>query len=350
MACLSACREMLYIYRTSKIQSMKKGIYCLFLLVLSLSASQAQKPEHYFFKESYILKPFLSEVRSTAIKAELGWLNELDENYYLSDYTHRPFMEVHLGTELPVYYFQNRQKGFKFSTSGFMGNLLLIDMFEETTAPVINTDYFFGLKASAIQYIDHPHIRNIGLKLVPVFHESTHIGDEFTIHGYQDLPGFRRVNVSYEAWEIAAVINDPDTMKTNLLSAKLGFHGLWNPAKGYYTTDSLETKNRMAPPSKKNHEYYVQLNWQRTKGFLCSGRWMNVLSLEASNRLKFSYDEAETESRRWNINLYVGWQYLSEKSGHNLGFFFRYYAGIMPYGQFRNTGGYRYAGLSIVYH
>ena len=329
---------------------MKKVLLGTLLLALSISAVKGQETEQSFFKESHILKPFLSEIRSTTMKAELAWLNKLDENYYVSDYTTRPFIEVHLGTELPVYYLLNRQKGFKFSASGFIGNMLLIDMFEQNTAPVINTDYFFGLKFAALKYIDNPYIRNFGLKLVPLFHESTHIGDEFSIHGYHELPGFRRVNVSYEAWEIAAVINDPDTIQSNLLSAKVGFHGLWDPANGYYATDSLETKNRLARPSEKNYEYYIQLNLQRTRGFLCSERWMNVLSVEASNRLKFSYDEAIAEKRSWNFNLYFGWEYIAEKSGNHLGFFFRYYAGIIPNGQFRNTGGYRYAALSLVYH
>ena len=329
---------------------MKKVVFSVFMLALSISAMKGQEAEHYFFKDSHILKPFLSEIRSTANKLELARLNKLDENYYVSDYANRPFMEVHLGTELPLYYLLNSQKDFQFSLSGYIANILLIDMFEMNTAPVINTDYFFGLKAAAVKYMDNPYIRNIGLKLVPIFHESTHIGDEFSIHGYNDLPGFRRVNVSYEAWEIAAVINDPDTIKSNLFSAKVGFHGLWNTSKGYYTTDSLETKGVLAPPSEKNYEYYLQLNLQRTRGFLCSNRWMNLVSLEANNRLKFSYDEAVKETRSWNINLYLGWKYIARKSGHNVGLFFRYYAGIMPYGQFRNTGGYRYAGLSIVYH
>lgn len=77
---------------------------------------------------------------------------------------------------------------------------------------------------------------------------------------------------------------------------------------------------------------------------------MNILSVEANNRLKFSYDEGVLEERKWNINLYLGWKYIAKKSGHKLGFFIRYYAGIIPNGQFRNTGGYRYAGLNIVYH
>ena len=340
---------MCYIYKGPKSPAMKKVLLCSFLLALSISAMKGQDTEHYFFRESHILKPFLSEIRSTTIKAELAWLNKLDDNYYVSDYASRPFVEVHLGTELPVYYLLNRQKNFKFSTSGYIGSILLIDMFEENTSPVINTDYFFGLKAAAIKYTGNPYIRNVGIKLVPLFHESTHIGDEFSIHGYHDLPGFRRVNVSYEAWEIAAVINDPDTIKSNLLSAKIGFHGLWNSADGYFATDSLETKNRLAPPSSKNYEYYLQLNLQRTKGFLCSDRWMNVISMEVNNRLKFSYDEAIAEKRSWNFNFYFGWKYISEKTGQHLGFFFRYYTGIIPNGQFRNTGGYRYAALSLVY-
>lgn len=329
---------------------MKKIVLCTSLWALCMAAALGQDTRHNFFKDSHILKPFLSEIRSTAIKTELAWLNKLDDNYYVSDYAHRPFIEVHLGTQLPLYYLVNRQKDFKFSVSGYLGNILLIDMFEEITAPIINTDYFFGLKTAAVKYIDHPHVRNVGLKLVPVFHESTHLGDEFSIHGFHDLPTFRRVNVSYEAWEIAAVINDPDTLRSNLLSAKLGFHGLWNWSRGYYSTDSLETKGQEVPASKKNYAYYIQMNLQRTSGFLCSERWMNVLSVEASNRLKFSYDEAAGEKRSWNINLYFGWKYLAHKTGRNLGFFFRYYAGIIPNGQFRNTGAYRYAALSIVYH
>jgi hypothetical protein len=328
---------------------MNKAILPPLMFILLSVFVNGQETEHYFFKESAILKPFLSEIRSTTIKAEVASLNKLDDNYYVSDYASRPFIEVHLGTELPFYYMVNRSKDLKFSASGFIGNILLIDMFEDITAPVINTDYFFGIKTALVKYVDNPYMKNFGIKLVPLFHESTHIGDEFSIHGYNDIPSFRRINVSYEAWEIAAVINDPDTIRTNLFSAKIGLHGLWDNERGYYTTDSLETKEVMAPPSKKNYEYYIQLNLQRTSGFLCSERWMNVVSLEANNRLKFSYDYGVPEERSWNFNFYLGWKYMTKRAGRNMGFFFRYYAGIIPNGQFRNTDGYRYAAISIVY-
>ncbi len=240
-------------------------------------------------------------------------------------------------------------KKIKFSTGGYIGNILLIDMLESNTSPIINTDYFFGLQASVLKYIDKPHFSNIGFKFIPIFHESTHIGDEFSLHGYNNIPDFRRINVSYEAWEIAVVLNDPDTIKTNLISVKAGFHGLWNDAKGYYNTDSLETKGVIIPPSEKNYEYYFQMNMQRTKGFLCSEKWMQVLSVEASNRLKFSYDMNIPEKRLWNFNIYLGWKHITRASGRNIGFFIRYYSGIIPNGQFRNTSGYQYAAISIVY-
>lgn len=310
---------------------------------------RGQETEYSFFRTSDILKPFLAEIRSTTVKVELAWLNKLDNNYYVSDYRNRPFIESHLGAEAPLFYLEDRSRKIKFSTGGYIGNILLIDMFEDITSPIINTDYFFGLQANALKYFNGNFIRNAGVKFVPVFHESTHIGDEFSLHGYNSISGFRRVNVSFEAWEVAFVLNDPDTIKTNLFSAKVGFHGLWDNAKGYYTSDTLETNGAIISPSKKNFEYYFQVNIQRTQGFLCSGRWMQVLSAEAGNRLRFSYDQSIPEKRTWNFNIYLGWKYVTNDSGRNIGFFFRYYNGIIPNGQFRNTGGFHYTAISLVY-
>ncbi len=329
---------------------MKKMTLSILLLIPVLASVSGQEADHRLFRESGMMKPFLAEMRSPAFKGELAFLNKLDQNYYVGDISGRPLMEIHLGTRLPVYSLINERKHIGFFTGGFIGNVLLIDMFEETTAPVINTDYFFGLQAGILKYLDHLYIRNIGLSLVPVFHESTHLGDEFSLHGFQEIPGFKRINVSYEAWEIAAVINEPGNLETNLLSAKAGFQRLWNHDRGYYATDSLETKGLEVPASVKNYAYYLQLNLQRTEGVLCSERWMQVISAEVSNRLKFSYEPAFPEKRTWNFNFYLGWKYLVEGSGRNIGFFVRYYRGINPHGQFRSTDGFRYVALSIVYH
>ena len=319
----------------------------LFFLIVTVSA---QSPGISFFKESQVMKPFVSEIRSTVIKTEFAFLNKLDNNYYVSDYTGRPFIETHLGVDIPVVNYNNSDNKLKFNLSGEIGNILLIDMFEDITAPVINTDYFFGLRAGAVKYLEGSSIKNIGVKVVPVFHEITHIGDEFSIHGFNDIPDFRRVNISYEAWELAIAINDPDTIISNLLSVKAGIQGLWQPEKGYYSTDTLETKGYMVPAGDKNLEYYLQLNLQRSEGFLCSGRWINIASLEVRNRIKFSYDNNIPEERRWNYNFYFGWKHNAKAALRNIGFYLRYYHGIIPNGQFRNTDGYNYFGLSIIYN
>lgn len=329
---------------------MRRPVLIINLVLMLASAVHAQNVKTEIFSESRVLKPFISEIRSTVIKTELAFLNKLDKNYYVSDYNRRPFIEPHLGVDMPIINYYNYDKQLKFNLSGEIGNILLIDMFEEITAPVINTDYFFGLRAGAIKYLEGSSLSNIGVKVVPVFHESTHIGDEFSIHGFNDVPGFKRINISYEAWEMAVVINDPDTIMSNLLSFKAGIQGLWNPAKGYYTTDTLETRGYEVPGGEKNTEYYLQLNLQRTEGFLCSGRWMNIASLEIRNRVRLSYDINVPEERKLNYNLYFGWKHLSKKAFRNIGFYIRYYHGIIPNGQFRNTDGYNYLGLSIIYN
>lgn len=63
---------------------MKKAIIIPLLYAVSSICIFGQGSEHYFFKESNILKPFLSEIRSTVIKGELAYLNKLDKNYYVT--------------------------------------------------------------------------------------------------------------------------------------------------------------------------------------------------------------------------------------------------------------------------
>ena len=329
---------------------MLKYVLLLSCILTSLPLNlKGQEKKLRFFEKSDILKPFVSEIRSNVIKSELAFINKLDNNYYLTDYSKRPFVETHLGVDIPVLYYADKLKKTKYSLTGEIGNILLIDMFEEITAPVINTDYFFGLRAAAVKYVDKDVIKNIGIKIVPVFHESTHIGDEFALHGFVKIPDFKRINISYEAWEIATVLNDPDTITTNLFSIKAGLQGLWNTAKGYYVTDTLETKGAIVPPGKRNLEYHIQFNYQRTEGILCSDKWMQVISMEIRNRIKFSYDDAIPEERTWNYNIYFGYDHISKSGGGNIGFYLRFYSGIIPNGQFRNTGGYRYISLGLIY-
>ena len=222
---------------------------------------------------------------------------------------------------------------------------------ELKTAPVINTDYWFG---TCIKFITYPFsdkvsfLKNFSLKILPYFHESTHLGDEFSIRGYEQIEDFKRINISYEAWKLSVTVNDPDTLTGNICSLKAGIQNLWLVKSGYYFTDSIETKGVIVPKSNKPFEYYFSLNYQRSKGFMCTKKWNNIISGELSNRPMFSYDPNIPESRIWSYNIYFGWGYkTSDKPFRNFGIFIKHYTGINPHGQFRNSHNFKFTALSI---
>ncbi|MCF8362296.1 MAG: DUF1207 domain-containing protein [Prolixibacteraceae bacterium] len=328
---------------------MRITIISLILFIQAFSL-HAQDSEFIFSQSTNTLKPFLSDIRSPLIKAETGFLNKLDGNYFVKNYNNKPFIESNLGVTIPFVNYHNYQDNFKIISSGYIGNNVLVDLFGPPTAAVVNTDYFMGFRTGFLKYTEHPLVKNIGVTLIPLFHESTHLGDEYSLHGYQKIPGFKRINLSHESWEMAVVLNDPDTIQGNILSFKAGLQGLWNKADGYYFTDSLEVKGTEVPKSKNNLEFFFNINWQRSNGFLCSEKWTNIFSMEVRNRTQFSYEADIPEQRTWNYNIYFGWLYNNIKSQRKPGLFLRYYNGIIPHGQLRNTSGYHFIGLSLVYY
>ncbi len=168
------------------------------------------------------------------------------------------------------------------------------------------------------------------------------------MHGFEKISNFKRINISYEAWDLSVTLNDPDTLKGNIFSVKAGIQNLWTIKDGYYFTDSLEVKGANIPKSTKTAEFYSVFNYQRTKGFLASEKWINIFSIEARNRVKFSYQENAESTRAWGINSYFGWLYKkSNNPFQNIGFFIRHYQGINPHGQFRNNDDFKFTGLSV---
>jgi len=325
---------------------MQKKIIYLIILLLPFSVFSQKKIS--FFENVKYSKNFISETRSPITKLEVGYLNKVNSNYYNNEDVKRPFIESHLGYDLNI--FSVNKQIYKFAFSLPAGTITLTDMFEEKTAPVINTDYWFGTQFKFIAYPfnNNNFAKNISLNLIPIFHESTHLGDEFVLHGYNNIPDFKRINISYEAWKISITLNDPDTLKGNLFSVKASIQNLWTIKDGYYFTDSLEVKGAIIPRSNKTWEYYFVLNYQRSKGFLCSNKWQNIFSAEINNRPQFSYSEIIPEKRTWSYNIYFGWKYkITNKPFGNIGFFIKHYQGINPHGQFRNTDNFRLTAFSI---
>ncbi len=91
-------------------------------------------------------KPFLADLSSTITTVGVG-INKNNKEYDLSPKkveNYKPTVVVNLGASIPIYtknIFKNR---FGFAFSAPIHFQLWIDMFENTTAPVLNTDTILG--------------------------------------------------------------------------------------------------------------------------------------------------------------------------------------------------------------
>jgi hypothetical protein len=323
----------------------------LIFLALILLVTQAKAENFHFFKYQSFGKAFISDIYSSHIKIQSGFINDLGEHYYKANYKKRPFFEAQMGGDISlISYYKNFEGGrLKCASVGMASFNLLLDALETTTSMVINTDYWMGLELRCLLYhhsIEKTGLRNIGLVLVPLYHESTHVGDEYTIEGLQKSDEFYRVNVSYEAWKLSLIINDPDTLKGNILSARIGIQSVWFAKDGYYQYDILETSGQELLPSQRIFSYWVQLNWRRTQGLVASKEIHQINSLEIHNRVKFGYFPDDPERRVWNFNAYLGWEYQSDNE-RKVGAYLHAYYGINPHGQFRYIDNFYFLGLAF---
>jgi hypothetical protein len=328
---------------------MRNFTYYLLLVILLLAVKQgfSQKEDNYFslFQQRTFYKPFASEISSTLSKISTGGTKSTLQN---GDKIYSALTEIHLGVDLPLLY--NKNNFFTWQFFMPVSIHVLWSTFEETTAPIVNNDYRFAFAFAGIKYFDNNNfIKNISLKITPLAHESTHLGDEVSIYGLQYIDSFYRVNVSYEYYELGLVINDPDTIKGNLLSFKFGFMGLINHNKGYYSLFEDEIGDRTFFKSDRWAEYYIEVNYKKATGFLTTKTWHPEISVEFRNRVRYQYEKPGKEDRVWCINAFIGYKFVPKhaKGIESVGNYFRYYNGINPYGQFRNID-YRFLGYSIV--
>lgn len=291
-------------------------------------------------------KPFVSEISSTLNNLSFGYVKTSKvSGRGEKDLT---VNEVHLGIDLPLLYARN--PGFKWAVSIPISTHMVWYPLEEITSPIINNDYRFGFAYSGHVALKNNSIKNVSFEVKPFAHESTHLGDEFTITGLQEDTSFYRVNVSYEYYELSLTVNDPEaSSNTNNISVKVGFMGLINTHKGYYSLFENEIGNKTLYPSRRSGEFYVDVDYKKVKGFLTSSHWQPNISMELRNRVKYNYQATGKENRVWCFNVYAGYTYVSNIANtiKSIGHYFRYYNGLNPCGQFRN-GMCTFIGYSLI--
>ena len=356
---------------------MKKLSSILFILLLGLSFTVSSQDTirpvwDGFIESANYAKPFISEMHSTVSKVELGYNKSYSEFNLLEQNSKfdRPMVEMHVGFDAPLYAISFGSAGNKpqwgIAVSLPLSVHVLEDMWDPVTAPVINTDYRFGsARIRAIRYFSGERfLKNISFSWLPIFHECTHLGDEITIYRKDENFPITRINVSYEYTEFQVTLNDPDKNRETLHSLRLGgLYRISNRGLGWFSVrkDAELTTDIDIPASNYRAEYYAEYQFQRSSGFLASKRFVNLLSFEIRNRLRYGYPLFKKVDNVWettevkekmqtNFNLYVGYKfYPRSTNSQSIGLYLHGYRGLNPYGQLRNYPGYPFFGLSLTY-
>ena len=353
---------------------MRKEIFCFCVLLEvggMLAAQEDSVRNAGFFVQRDFNRYFLSDLYSPDIRVHVGLAPNMPDYNSNNDRT-APYIllnESTLGTEIPVYSWVSRKKnqGIKLSVSVPASLSLWFDFTETHTAPILNNDYRYAFaEINILKELKGRILKNIGIKLIPIQHESTHIGDELTLFRIRKGFPVTRLNLSYESSEAALIFNDPSGARVNRHSFLIGGRVLLKsrPTNGFYTLKPHEGDTTNFPRSVRRIEPYVRYQFQAPDGPLRIGRFYPVLSAEFRYSIRFGYayavyDPSEPdgytlvtseESYVPCINLYAGWRYrFNDRKPDRIGGYFRFYSGNNPHGQFRNIPDYSFWGVALVY-
>jgi len=277
--------------------------------------------------------------------------------------------DISVGAELPIVGMVSGDKGNRNSPVaarefGFglwipASFHLLEDLGKDPSNPVLDTDYRFGGMVKG-QYglgdIGGMHSGVLGLRYVPIAHESTHIGDEFTVGATRKYPNqFERVNVSYQYYELGGSFEtdffEPDTTGTLHSIFRAGYiHEAFHSGIGWYDTALLYPDGGSVTASKRNYEPYVGAE----AFYLPARRHMGpFFSIDVRNRTIYGYHRATaavSEDTEWSVNSMAGWREDKNDRRFQPSYYLRYYHGVNPAGQFRSQANYQLFGLGLMVH
>lgn len=225
----------------------------------------------------------------------------------------------------------------------------MIEDFPGQSAPIVNTDYRFGGMLKARWGIAEN--RWIAARL-HVGHESTHLGDEFSIHGQRDFPNtFERINVSWEYIDLGVLYEWHNAYEWNVRG---GVTSTFPFGESYYQADDLATQSPFPVTESKNWiDPYGGIEFVNDELFtFLKDKYDLYASAELRWRSVYDYHKADpddAEERQPSVNIIVG----AKKSGAGRAGigraspFFRFYRGVNPHGQFRNQKNFTEYGFGI---
>ncbi|MGL6022440.1 MAG: hypothetical protein ACRC0A_04990 [Chitinophagaceae bacterium] len=339
-------------------------------------------------------KPFWADINSTISKGELVVASNFREyDWSKTGKKYKPFVVANLGIDAPLWAGNIIDDRFSLSFTVPYLVEVWVDMFERTTAPVINTMYRFGSpEINFIQRFPNKKIfKNYSIKFAALKHECTHIGDELAVERISSGIPITRVNVSYNYSEIVFTINDPDNSFKRNNSYRFGLMVLHYWKDGWYnilmkdnpliSIDSIQQGNtnlngEIVKTSNGNYifypktspiEYYFQYQYQTSTSKRT--HLQGIVSLEIRGRMQYKYPFFEkyangtevkwqmvgdaVERRAFTGNLFIGMRFNNPNPKialyNRIGIGLRCYVGMNPYGQFRSIPSFQQIGLALLF-
>lgn len=324
-----------------------------FALLFLGAPSPLSAQDWWAFETRRVVDPLLADVRAAQTSVLFPALSDPFEFSPVED----PFLawDISLGAELPLFGWESEtgRLGDLTPGEGAVGLWLPIGFHmiedvehEELSRPIVNTDYRFALLAKGAYKAWPATALEARISLG---HESTHIGDEFTLQAQQTSPDtFRRVNVSYESVDYGVGIQHlrplPLVGQTEIL---LRHTGTLLVSPGFYSAELLQGPSETVTLPRRKFEpgFALQL--------LPESTWRPGISLDLRRRVVFGYDRADAadpEKTRWSWNLVLATRThlfdFAEKI--HLLLYARVYSGVNPAGQFRNDPSYRIWGIGLM--
>lgn len=323
-------------------KSLQKISWLIAISFLPLLNSQvsAQQSNFYVLKDEQYFKPMLADIHAPEAHMRIY----RDPAVRFSNSTKvglHTFWDVTYGGYFPFagFYFSSsdatnsmRKTGLNFFLSG--SAQMLLD-FDTASSDVINTDFRLG---GGIAMRLPIFSNRLALRL-RLFHESSHVGDEFVL-GASQQQSFRRYNVSYEALELFAAFDDFNPKAKERMSfcywrAYSGIRQLLgNDFYEDFSSRGRESalKVNAGPELQSGLELFWK-GWEKQKYFLAPQYF--VIASDAF--LRDQYDLA-TPKNNLSVNIISGIFYGNYfNAGRTVKWYLNYYRGVSPHGQFRAT-------------
>lgn len=326
-------------------------LLCLLVALTNPTAAQAQR--FWFFENRPYFDPLRAGVRDANLSAAVGWADRVD--FLVKPRERRFVWDIDVGGEIPLFGWQSGSTAAGGIAEGDTGLGLwfpidfhmIEDLYTDDSNPIINTDYRFGLMLKAQHGLDDAS--SLGIR-VHVGHESTHLGDEFSIVASREFPEtFERINVSWEFLDVAAQFETEPNR--DWVSVRLGVTSTLPFGDSYYGTgprDLTESPVGVVTPSTNWYDFYGGAEYERQR--LLGGAWSGYGSAELRWRSVYDYhrvSSADAEERQLSVNLLFGVRHTGRSEQGTFSPFVRLYHGVNPHGQFRNQRDFTFFGGGI---